>query len=188
MLGRRVGLGLAGRGDLRDAVEYARLAERSGFESVWLHDSYFERDAITYLAAIATSATTIRVGAGALNPFTRDPVLLAMTASALDNLAPGRFMLALGSGLPLRLAQMAIPFDDTVARVSQTIDTLHQLWRGERVALSPKAPPVQPMFPPPYRIPIYVAGYQSRFVELCGQNLLAQLRGQFHRGRLDAEP
>ena len=169
MLGRRVGLGLAGRGDLSDAVEYARQAERTGFESVWVHDSYFERDAVTYVTAIAGAVSEIRIGAGALNPYTRDPVLLAMTASALDNLAPGRFMLALGSGLPLRLSQMAIPFDDTVAKVSQTIDTVRQLWKGERVRLNPQAPPVQPMFPPPHRIPIYIAGYQSRFVELCGQ-------------------
>jgi 1,4-dihydroxy-2-naphthoate polyprenyltransferase len=169
MLGRRVGLGLAGRGDLSDAVEYARQAERTGFESVWVHDSYFERDAVTYVTAIAGAVSEIRIGAGALNPYTRDPVLLAMTASALDNLAPGRFVLALGSGLPLRLSQMAIPFDDTVAKVSQTIDTVRQLWRGERVRLNPHAPPVQPMFPPPRHIPIYIAGYQSRFVELCGQ-------------------
>jgi 1,4-dihydroxy-2-naphthoate octaprenyltransferase len=154
---------------LRDAVDYARQAEEGGFESVWVHDSYFERDAVTYLSAIAASTSTIRIGAGALNPYTRHAVLLAMTASAIDNLASGRFMLGLGSGLPLRLTQMGIPFDDTVARVSATIDEVRALWRGERIALNPPAPPVQPMFPPPYRIPIYIAGYQSRFVELCGQ-------------------
>jgi 1,4-dihydroxy-2-naphthoate octaprenyltransferase len=162
-------LGLAGRGDLRDAVAYALEAERLGFESIWVHDSYFERDAVTYLSAIAAATTTIRIGAGALNPYTRHPVLVAMTASAMDNLAPGRFMLGLGSGLPLRLAQMAIPFDDTVGQVGATIDHLRTLWRGERVALNRAVPPIQPMFPPPYRIPIYIAGYQSRFVELCGQ-------------------
>ncbi|HET8631823.1 MAG TPA: LLM class flavin-dependent oxidoreductase [Thermomicrobiales bacterium] len=169
MLGKRVGLGLAARGDVRDAVEYARRAERAGLEAVWLHDSYFERDAVTYLAAIAAEVREIRVGAGALNPYTRHPVALAMTASALDDLAPGRFALALGSGLPLRLAQMAIPYDDTVARVSECIDTLRALWRGDRVPLNPAVPPVQPMFPPPHRVPIFIAGYQRRFVELCGQ-------------------
>jgi 1,4-dihydroxy-2-naphthoate octaprenyltransferase len=169
VLGRRVGLGLAGRGDFQDAVGYARRAERLGFDSVWVHDSYFERDAVTYVTAIASAVHEIRIGAGALNPYTRHPVLLAMTASALDNLAPGRFLLALGSGLPLRLSQMAIPYDDTVEAVSSTIDTIRTLWRGERVKLSANAPPVQPMFPPPYRIPIYIAGYQSRFVQLCGE-------------------
>ncbi|HEX5418175.1 MAG TPA: LLM class flavin-dependent oxidoreductase [Chloroflexota bacterium] len=169
MLARRVGLGLAGRGDVEDAVAYAREAERLGFESVWLHDSYFERDAITYLGAIAGAVKSLRLGAGALNPYTRHPTVLAMTMSTLDNLAPGRTVLALGSGLPLRLDQMNIPHDDTVARVSETIDALRALWRGERVAFNPRSLPVQPMFPPPYRIPIFIAGYQSRFVTLCGE-------------------
>jgi 1,4-dihydroxy-2-naphthoate octaprenyltransferase len=168
-LTRRIGLGLAARGDVREHLEYALQAEHLGFESVWVHDSYFERDPITYLAVIAERTRTVRVGAGALNPYTRHPVVLAMTASALDDLAPGRFALALGSGLPLRLAQMNIPFDDTVARVSETIDTLRTLWAGERLVLNPNVPPLQPMFAPPHRVPIYIAGYQGRFLDLCGE-------------------
>src|SRR4051794_28497910 len=101
-LGRRVGLGLAARGDVTDAVQYALRAERTGFESVWIHDSYFERDPVTYLSAIASRVENVRVCAGAMNPYTRHPVVLAMTGSALDDLAPGRFVMALGSGLPLR--------------------------------------------------------------------------------------
>lgn len=169
MLGRKVGLGLAARGDVSDAVAYAREAQRAGFDSIWLHESYFERDGVTYLTAIAAATETIHVGAGALNPYTRHPVVLAMTASTLDNLAPGRFALALGSGLPLRLNQMNLPYDDTVAKVSETIDQVRTLWRGERVRFGDKGPPVQPMFPPTYCIPVYVAGYQARFVALCGE-------------------
>jgi len=165
---RRVGLGLAARGDVREAVEYALRAEQLGFESVWIHDSYFERDPVTYLASIA-SVQGIRVGAGAMNPYTRHPVVLAMTGSALDDLAPGRFMMALGSGLPLRLSQMNIPFDDTVAEVSRAIDLLRTLWAGERVVLNPQVPPLQPMFAPPHRLPLYIAGYQGRFLDLCGE-------------------
>jgi 1,4-dihydroxy-2-naphthoate octaprenyltransferase len=166
---RRVGLGLAARGDVRDAVAWAVRAEHLGLESIWVHDSYFERDPVTYLAAIAAEVETMRVGAGAMNPFTRHPVVLAMTGSALDTLAPGRFALALGSGLPLRLAQMNIPFDDTVSEVSKAIDLIRTLWAGERVVLNPNVPPLQPMFQPPHHIPIYIAGYQGRFVDLCGE-------------------
>lgn len=101
---RRAGLGLAARGEVRQAVAYARQAADLGLDSVWVHDSYFERDAITFLAAIAAEVPRIKIGAGALNPYTRHPVVLAMTFSALDDLAPGRLILALGSGLPLRLA------------------------------------------------------------------------------------
>jgi 1,4-dihydroxy-2-naphthoate polyprenyltransferase len=166
---RPIGLGLAARGDVREHVEYAVEAEHLGFRSVWVHDSYFERDPITYLSSMAHETRSIQIGAGALNPYTRHPVVLAMTVSALDDLAPGRFALALGSGLPLRLAQMNIPFDDTVTRVSETIDMLRTLWAGERLVLNPQVPPLQPMFPPPHRVPIYIAGYQGRFLDLCGE-------------------
>jgi 1,4-dihydroxy-2-naphthoate octaprenyltransferase len=167
--GRRIGLGLAARGDVRDTVQYALEAERLGFESVWIHDSYFERDPISYLATIALETRTIRLGAGSLNPYTRDPAVLAMTGSALDDLAPGRLSMALGSGLPLRLAQMNIEYDDTVARVSAAIDEIRTLWAGERIVLNPQVPPLQPMFQPPHSIPMYIAGYQGRFLDLCGE-------------------
>jgi len=168
-LGLPVGLGLAARGDVREAVRWARRAEELGLESVWVHDSYFERDAVTYLSAMAHETRHIRLGAGALNPYTRHAVAVAMTMSALDDLARARCSLALGSGLPLRLSQMAIPYDDTVAKVSEAIDQIRTLWRGERLILNKNVPPLQPMFQPPHRIPIYIAAYRTAFLDLCGQ-------------------
>jgi 1,4-dihydroxy-2-naphthoate polyprenyltransferase len=168
-LGRRVGLGLAARGDVKDTAEWARRAEDLGLESVWVHDSYFERDPITYLTAIGLQTRRIGLGAGALNPYTRHPVVVAMTMSALDDLAPRRVTLALGSGLPLRLSQMAIPYDDTVARVSEAIDQIRRLWSGQPLKLNDKVPPLQPMFQPPHRIPIYIAAYRTPFLDLCGE-------------------
>jgi 1,4-dihydroxy-2-naphthoate polyprenyltransferase len=168
-LARRVGLGLAARGSLTDTAEWARRAEDLGLDSIWVHDSYFERDPITYLTAIGMQTHRIGLGAGALNPYTRHPVVVAMTMSALDDLAPRRVTLALGSGLPLRLSQMAIPYDNTVARVSESIDQIRRLWTGQPLKLNDKVPPLQPMFQPPHRIPIYIAAYRTPFLDLCGE-------------------
>jgi len=168
-LGRRVGIGLAARGDVREAAGWARRAEDLGLDSIWVHDSYFERDPITYLTAMGQETRRIGLGAGALNPYTRHPVVVAMTMSALDDLAPRRVTLALGSGLPLRLSQMAIPYDDTVARVSEAIDQIRRLWSGQPLKLNDKVPPLQPMFQPPHRIPIYIAAYRTPFLDLCGE-------------------
>jgi 1,4-dihydroxy-2-naphthoate octaprenyltransferase len=168
-LGRRVGIGLAARGDVRETAAWARRAEDLGLDSIWVHDSYFERDPITYLTAIGQETRRIGLGAGALNPYTRHPVVVAMTMSALDDLAPRRVTLALGSGLPLRLSQMAIPYDDTVARVSEAIDQIRRLWSGQPLKLNDKVPPLQPMFQPPHRIPIYIAAYRTPFLDLCGE-------------------
>ena len=171
-LARPVGLGLAARGSVEDAVAWTRLAHERGLNSVWLHDSYFERDAVTYASAIASQTKEIKIGLGAVNPFTRHPVLLAMTVSALDEMAPGRIICGLGSALPLRLAQMQIPYDPATAmdRVSEAMDTMRALWRGDRLPpAAPNLPPLQAMFPPVHHTPIYVAGYRRAMVELAGR-------------------
>src|SRR6266545_4593196 len=102
-LSRPVGFGLASRGSVSEVVAWSEQARREGLDSVWVHDSYFERDAVTYASAIASGVGGIRVGMGALNPLTRHPVLVAMTVSAIDEMAPGRVLLGMGTGLPLRL-------------------------------------------------------------------------------------
>jgi 1,4-dihydroxy-2-naphthoate polyprenyltransferase len=171
-LSRPVGLGLAARGGVTEVVGWADHARRAGLDSVWIHDSYFERDAVTYGSAVAAQVPGIRVALGALNPLTRHPVVVAMTVSALDEMAPGRVILGMGTGLPLRLAQMGIPYTPQagVEAVSAAIDTMRALWSGQRVpAAAPGLPPVQPMFPPVHRVPIYIAAYRSAFLDLAAQ-------------------
>jgi 1,4-dihydroxy-2-naphthoate octaprenyltransferase len=171
-LARPIGLGLAARGSVSDAVGWSRAAAEAGLDSVWIHDSYFERDAVTYASAIASQVSGIRVALGAVNPFTRHPVLLAMTVSALDEMAPGRIVLGLGSALPLRLGQMGIPYtpQDGYDRVSAAIDTIRALWHGDRVPAGRDGlPPVEPMFAPVHRVPVYVAGYRTPMLELAGR-------------------
>jgi len=171
-LSREVGLGLAARASVSDAVEWAVRARGLGLSSVWIHDSYFERDAVTYTSAIASQVDGIKVALGAVNPFTRHAVLLAMTVSALDEMAPGRIILGLGSALPLRLAQMGVPYTPQEGhdRVSATIDLLRAMWKGERIPPgSEGVPPVEPMFAPVHHVPIYVAGYRTPMLELAGE-------------------
>ncbi|HLO34817.1 MAG TPA: LLM class flavin-dependent oxidoreductase, partial [Candidatus Deferrimicrobium sp.] len=179
-LARPIGLGLAARGDVDEVVGWARQARDQGLDSVWVHDSYFERDGVTFVTAIAQGIAAdrerdddgFRVALGAANPFTRHPVVLAMTGSALDEILPGRIVLGLGTGLPLRLKQMGIPYepDAAVEGVSQAIDQIRALWAGERLpSATPGLPPIQPMFPPTHRIPIVIAAYRKAFVELAGR-------------------
>ena len=57
--------------------------------SVWFHESYFERDAVTYATAVAATVPELGVALGALSTYARPTALTAMTVSALDDLAPG---------------------------------------------------------------------------------------------------
>jgi 1,4-dihydroxy-2-naphthoate octaprenyltransferase len=81
-------------------------------------------------------------------------------------------VLALGTGLPLRLGQMGIPYapPEGVARVSAAIDTVRALWAGERIPSSVEGlPPVQPMFPPVHHVPVFIAAYRSPMLRLAGE-------------------
>jgi 1,4-dihydroxy-2-naphthoate octaprenyltransferase len=176
-LGRRVGLGIGGRGEVSDAIDWARLARDSGLDSIWIHDSMYERDAVTYGSAIASAlgqdgVSPFRVALGSVNPYTRHPMVLAMTGSALDEMLPERIVMGIGSGMPLRLAQLGIPYSlpEALERVSVTFDQLRKLWAGERLpSATPGLPEIQPMFPPVHRIPLFIAAYRKEFVELAGR-------------------
>ena len=170
-LARQVGFGLASRGKLSEVVEWADWARRKGLHSIWMHDSLFERDAVTYASALANRVPEIRIALGALSSYTRHPVLTAMTISALDEAAPNRIILGLGTALPLRLAQMGIPYnpDAGVESVSKAIDTMRTMWAGQRIpSATPNLPPIQPMFPPVHHVPIYIAAYRTPFLKLAG--------------------
>src|SRR5512146_1955855 len=185
-LARQIGLGLAARGDLDDVVDWARRARDAGLDSLWIHDSYYERDAVTFATAVAAGLATdggrveerFRVALGAVNIFTRHPVVLAMTGSALDEVLPERIVMGIGTGLPLRLKQMGIAYDPAAAvdQLSKAIDEIRALWAGERLpSATPGFPPIQPMFPPAHRIPIAIAAYRKEFVALAGQKADAYL-------------
>ena len=67
-LARPIGLGLAARGDVDEVVSWARQARDQGLDSVWVHDSYFERDGVSFTTAIAQAiapmATPTRPASG----------------------------------------------------------------------------------------------------------------------------
>ena len=77
--------------------------------------------------------------------------------------------LLMGTGLPLRLKQMGIPYepDAAVERVSTAIDQVRALWAGERLpSATPGLPPIQPMFAPVHRV------HALHPVEPCGHGLV----------------
>jgi 1,4-dihydroxy-2-naphthoate octaprenyltransferase len=177
-ISRRIGLGLAARGEVDEVVAWTAAARTAGLDSVWVHDSYFERDAISFVSAIASELGAderedgFRIALGAVNPNTRHPVVLAMTGSALDEMAPGRIVMGIGTGLPLRLKQMGIPYtpDAAIEGVSRAMDQIRALWAGERLPSAVEGlPPIQPMFAPPHRIPLVIAAYRKEFVQLAGE-------------------
>ena len=95
-LARPIGLGLAARGDVDEVVGWARARPRrrasirSGSTTATSSATRSASSSAIAPAIGATATTATRpasgVALGAVNPFTRHPVVLAMTGSALDEM------------------------------------------------------------------------------------------------------
>jgi probable F420-dependent oxidoreductase len=81
------------------AAVFAALAD-AGFTDVWSSE-VAGADAFTPLALAAAWEPRLRLGTAVAPVFTRGPGLLAMTAAALAETAPGRFQLGIGASSPV---------------------------------------------------------------------------------------
>lgn len=168
----RVGLGLNGNVPVRQAVQYAHYAESQGLDSCWLHEAYWNRDALSYLAAMAVATHRLGLGTGCINPYTRHPVLIAASLASLDELSGGRVRMGFGTGYPSRLDEQGIPHPHPVVTLRESIALLRRLWRGEKVtyrgaafSLTNVLVTVRPSRP----IPVYLAGWGPRMLRVAGE-------------------
>jgi 5,10-methylenetetrahydromethanopterin reductase len=159
---KRVAFGLIGNVPIRTAVELVQSAEGYGYDSFWMHETYFQREALSYLSPLALSTSRIKLATGCMNPFTRHPVLIAMSAATLNEASSERMILGLGTGFLPRLDQMGISHAEPVGRLEESIDIVRRLLRGEVVAFQGRhysLRDVKPFFPKfEHPIPIYLAG------------------------------
>ena len=82
---------------LDEMVAAACAAEAAGAEVVWAPELH--RSATVTAAALAAGTSTVGVGTAIALAFTRSPMLTALEAMDLDEMAHGRFVLGLGSGV-----------------------------------------------------------------------------------------
>ncbi|WP_194890999.1 LLM class flavin-dependent oxidoreductase [Catenulispora pinisilvae] len=82
-----------------DVVAQARLAEQLGYRRVWLADApALYGDLWVAMARIATGTEHIGIGAGVTVPGLRHPMVTASAIASVDELAPGRLIVGLGTG------------------------------------------------------------------------------------------
>ncbi|MFI7251352.1 LLM class F420-dependent oxidoreductase [Micromonospora chalcea] len=114
------------------AAVYAALDD-AGFTDVWSSE-VAGADAFTPLALAAAWSPRLRLGTAITPVFTRGPGLLAMSAAALAEAAPGRFALGVGASSPVLVRDWnAIPFDEPFKRTRDVLRFLRAALRGETV-------------------------------------------------------
>jgi probable F420-dependent oxidoreductase len=105
----------------------------AGFTDLWSSE-VAGTDAFTPLAMAAAWTPSMRLGTAITPVFTRGPGLLAMSAAAVAEAAPGRFQLGIGSSSPVVVGDWnAVDFSEPYARSRDMLRFLKQALAGEMV-------------------------------------------------------
>ena len=169
----RVGIGFNADLPVAEIVAHGRIAEMLGYDSFWMHEHSFGRDAVSYLQAASESTSRIRIGVACLNPYTRHPLALAMTMQTLQESSNGRAILGLGTGFPMRLDLLGIRHERPIAALRETIEICRAVWRGDALTYEGENYSLKNVKslagPVSKQIPIYIAGWKKKMLQLTGK-------------------
>ena len=166
----RLALGFNPVASAADMAKLAARAEGLGYDSIWMHESLFQRDIVTYLSAMISSTSRIQVGSGIINTFTRHPVTAASTFASLSELSGGRVVFGLGLGsfptIPL-IGHQIFPVEKTrpLARMKEYLEVVNKVWGGQKVDYDGDFFTVHNLtlgFKLEHRIPVFVASLSPK--------------------------
>ena len=91
-------------------------------------------DAFTPLALAAAWAPSLRLGTAIVPTFTRGPALMAQSAAAMAEAAPGRFVLGVGTSSDVIVERWnGVPFEEPYKRTRDMVRFLRAALAGEKV-------------------------------------------------------
>ena len=149
----------------REVAGWAREVERLGYELLGISDSQsICRDVHVTLALCAANTERIRLGSRVITPLTRHPAVAASAAATLEELAPGRTLIGIGSGdsaaynLGLRAAPLA-ELRAYAVTIRELLTTGAATYHGAPARLTWARA----------KIPIYLAASGPRTLRLAGE-------------------
>lgn len=149
-------------------ADHAALAERIGFDSVWVIDSQLLcRDAFVTLTAILSRTTTLRAATGVTQPLTRHASVVAGAMASLCELSGGRAILGVGTGFS-SLGTIGLP-PARIAEVEAFATTCRTLLRGESATFARDAQGHLGWVRDPLPVPIVVAATGPRMTRAAGR-------------------
>ncbi|WP_174589982.1 TIGR03557 family F420-dependent LLM class oxidoreductase [Methanocella conradii] len=177
-----------------ELLDYVVAAEKAGFETVDVSDHFHPwsehgHSCFTWawLGAAAVKTRSIELGPGVTCPILRyHPAIIAQAAATIDNLAPGRTYLAVGTGEALNEYSATGSWPDYPERQAMMAEAIHlirELWKGGEVTFNGdyyKTRRARLYTPPLSRIPIYVSSLvpeSAGFAGMHGDGLITVANG-----------
>jgi G6PDH family F420-dependent oxidoreductase len=167
----------------RELVRQAKLAERAGFESLWISDHYHpwldeqgQSPFVWSVIGAVAEATSLPITTAVTCPLVRiHPAIIAQAAATSAALTGGRFRLGVGTGEALNehiTDARWPPASERLEMLEEAVEVMRRLWTGElvthrgahyqvntaRLYTLPDRPP-----------PVYISGFGEKSIELAGR-------------------
>jgi 5,10-methylenetetrahydromethanopterin reductase len=171
----RFGLRLADYfGTTQNMVELAVLAEKKGFDSIWVSHDIFMRSSFVTLTAIALNTKRVALGNTILNPYTTNPAELAMYLASLDELSNGRALCGISAGALEYMEWLGISTPRPLTRTKEAVQLIRRLISGENTSFQGRefhwTKQCYMRFKPlRTKIPVYIGGQGDKMLEYAGE-------------------
>jgi coenzyme F420-dependent glucose-6-phosphate dehydrogenase len=169
----------------RDLLEFSIHAEACGFDSVvvsdhyqpWRHTDGHAPYSFAWLAALGERTKKVKLGTSVVTPtFRYHPAIVAQAMATLDQLAPGRVFLGVGTGESLNeIPVLGIEwpgFKERFGRLREAVTIMKRLWTEDFVTFDgdyfhTRAATVYDK--PTGHLPLYVAGAGAQAARFAGR-------------------
>jgi coenzyme F420-dependent glucose-6-phosphate dehydrogenase len=168
-----------------ELLQFSRLAEQSGFDSVfisdhfqpWKHHGGHAPFSLAWLGALGSLTSRVAIGTSVLTPtFRYHPAVVAQAFATLGVMFPGRIVLGVGTGESLNEVPstgMAWPdFKERFARLREAVTLIRRLWTEERVTFEGQYYRTQGATiydRPTAPVPIYIAAAGALIAKYAGR-------------------
>ena len=166
-----VGLYFTERFPIWKEIEYCKRAEEKGFHSIWQGQSRMARDSIIPLATIAAVTKKLKLGSGVIHTWTRNPAIIAVIFSTLNEISGGRALLGIGALWEPMASKIGIERKTPMLAVREYVQVLQRLFRMETVTFHGEHVNLTDirLEKPTSYIPVYVGATGFKMIELAGE-------------------
>jgi coenzyme F420-dependent glucose-6-phosphate dehydrogenase len=168
-----------------ELLQFSRLAEQSGFDSVfisdhfqpWKHHGGHAPFSLAWLGALGALTSRIAIGTSVMTPtFRYHPAVVAQAFATLGVMFPDRIVLGVGTGESLNEVPSTgvtwPDFKERFARLREAVTLMRRLWTEERVTFEGQYYRTQDATiydRPATRIPIYIAAAGALIAKYAGR-------------------
>jgi len=169
----------------RELLDFSILAEKLGFDSVfvsdhfqpWRHTDGHAPFSVAWLGALGERTSRVLIGTSVLSPsFRYHPAIVAQAFATLGVLFPDRVILGMGTGESMNETPATgmpwPPQKERTQRFRESLALIERLWCDERVSFSGefyRTSKATIYDRPNKKVPIYVAGAGPVMAKLAGE-------------------